>query len=98
MFIIIKDTILCPLYTYPHSYPQFSIITLLIIAFYRTNVFLWFLAQLKMFVRIGRIELPSYPWQGYILPLNHTRMNYIIVYEIHLATNCNDVYKRKLRI
>jgi len=24
-------------------------------------------------VRVGRIELPSYPWQGYILPLNYTR-------------------------
>ncbi len=25
------------------------------------------------FVRVGRIELPSRPWQGRILPLNHTR-------------------------
>ncbi len=24
-------------------------------------------------VRVGRIELPSYPWQGYVLPLNYTR-------------------------
>src|SRR5690606_31640734 len=24
-------------------------------------------------VRVGRIELPSHPWQGCILPLNHTR-------------------------
>ena len=24
-------------------------------------------------VRVGRIELPSRPWQGRILPLNHTR-------------------------
>ena len=25
-------------------------------------------------VRVGRIELPSRPWQGRILPLNHTRL------------------------
>ena len=25
------------------------------------------------FVRVGRIELPSHPWQGRVLPLNHTR-------------------------
>src|SRR3989338_7844087 len=25
-------------------------------------------------VRVGRIELPSHPWQGRILPLNHTRL------------------------
>ena len=24
-------------------------------------------------VRVGRIELPSHPWQGRVLPLNHTR-------------------------
>ena len=24
-------------------------------------------------VRVGRIELPSRPWQGRVLPLNHTR-------------------------
>lgn len=24
-------------------------------------------------VRVGRIELPSAPWQGAVLPLNHTR-------------------------
>lgn len=23
-------------------------------------------------VRVGRIELPSHPWQGCVLPLNHT--------------------------
>jgi hypothetical protein len=27
-----------------------------------------------LYVRIGRIELPSYPWQGHVLPLNHTRI------------------------
>ncbi len=26
-----------------------------------------------IFVRVGRIELPSHPWQGRVLPLNHTR-------------------------
>jgi hypothetical protein len=26
-------------------------------------------------VRVGRIELPSRPWQGRILPLNHTRIS-----------------------
>ena len=25
-------------------------------------------------VRVGRIELPSHPWQGRVLPLNHTRI------------------------
>ena len=24
-------------------------------------------------VRVGRIELPSWPWQGHVLPLNYTR-------------------------
>ena len=24
-------------------------------------------------MRVGRIELPSHPWQGRVLPLNHTR-------------------------
>lgn len=27
----------------------------------------------RFVVRVGRIELPSRPWQGRILPLNHTR-------------------------
>ena len=27
-------------------------------------------------MRRGRIELPSHPWQGRILPLNHTRYKY----------------------
>jgi hypothetical protein len=27
-----------------------------------------------MVVRVGRIELPSYRWQRYILPLNYTRI------------------------
>ena len=27
----------------------------------------------KLFVRIGRIELPTRPWQGRVLPLNHIR-------------------------
>ncbi len=28
---------------------------------------------LLFYVRIGRIELPSDPWQGSVLPLNYTR-------------------------
>lgn len=28
-------------------------------------------------VRIGRIELPTRPWQGRVLPLNHIRLRYI---------------------
>ncbi len=28
----------------------------------------------NFFVRVGRIELPSHPWQGRVLPLNHTRI------------------------
>ena len=27
------------------------------------------------FVRVGRIGLPSNPWQGLVLPLNYTRIN-----------------------
>ena len=27
-----------------------------------------------MWVRVGGIEPPSHPWQGCILPLNHTRI------------------------
>lgn len=29
-------------------------------------------------VRLGRIELPTNPWQGLILPLNHSRNLYFI--------------------
>ena len=29
--------------------------------------------MLFIFMRVGRIELPTHPWQGCILPLNHTR-------------------------
>ncbi len=32
-----------------------------------------------IFVRVGRIELPSRPWQGRILPLNHTRILYTFI-------------------
>jgi hypothetical protein len=35
--------------------------------FYRTN----------KFVRVGRIGLPSHPWQGRVLPLNHTRIKFL---------------------
>jgi hypothetical protein len=28
-----------------------------------------------LYVRVGRIELPSHPWQGRVLPLNHTRLS-----------------------
>jgi hypothetical protein len=35
---------------------------------------------LRLFVRIGRIELPSHPWQGRVLPLNHIRNNLRTVY------------------
>ena len=28
-------------------------------------------------VRAGRLELPSRPWQGRVLPLNHARITYI---------------------
>lgn len=27
-------------------------------------------------VRVGVIETPSHPWQGRVLPLNHTRIYY----------------------
>ena len=29
----------------------------------------------KNLVRPGRIELPSHPWQGRVLPLNHDRIH-----------------------
>ena len=35
---------------------------------------------LVIFVRVGRIELPSDPWQGPILPLNYTRDCHSIYY------------------
>ena len=31
-------------------------------------------AVFSLAVRAGRIELPSQPWQGRILPLNHARL------------------------
>ena len=31
-------------------------------------------------MRAGRIELPSHPWQGRVLPLNHTRNYLLTVY------------------
>ena len=34
----------------------------------------------KFGVRVGRIELPSHPWQGRVLPLNHTRNKSNITY------------------
>lgn len=30
-------------------------------------------------VRVGRIELPSHPWQGRVLPLNHTRKYFLSI-------------------
>jgi hypothetical protein len=30
-------------------------------------------------VRVARIELASHPWEGYILPLNHTRALMFII-------------------
>jgi hypothetical protein len=33
-------------------------------------------------VRLGRIELPSRPWQGRILPLNHSRNCVVIAYGV----------------
>lgn len=38
------------------------------------------LYNINVFVRIGRIELPSHPWQGRILPLNHIRRASFIVH------------------
>ena len=32
-------------------------------------------------VRVGRIELPSRPWQGRVLPLNHTRKLTLLQYQ-----------------
>lgn len=32
------------------------------------------------FVRIGRIELPTRPWQGRVLPLNHIRVGWMIAH------------------
>lgn len=29
-------------------------------------------------VRVGRIELPTDPWQGPVLPLNYTRIIWIV--------------------
>ena len=34
-----------------------------------------------VFVRLGRIELPSHPWQGRVLPLNHNRKIYNFVFK-----------------
>ena len=35
-----------------------------------------------VFVRVGVIETPSRPWQGRVLPLNHTRINLMRSYSI----------------
>lgn len=29
-------------------------------------------------MRLGRIELPSHPWQGRVLPLNHNRNIFVL--------------------
>ena len=39
-------------------------------------------------MRVGRIELPSRPWQGRILPLNHTR-------SYHLLKRIDSAFKRQ---
>ena len=44
-----------------------------IIAFVIFSIF--FPLCLKLLEQVSRIELPSQPWQGYILPLNHTCMH-----------------------
>ncbi len=44
-------------------------------------------------VRVGRIELPTRPWQGRILPLNHTRDLYIVMQ----ATLNIKIFYRSLR-
>ena len=46
--------------------------------------------KLSLKVRAGRIELPSRPWQGRVLPLNHARKSnhrhYTIKFlAVHLA-------------
>ena len=38
-------------------------------------------------MRVGRIELPSHPWQGRVLPLNHTRNVIIIRKNFFFTTN-----------
>jgi len=38
-------------------------------------------------VRVGRIELPSPPWQGGIIPLNYTRMTNEIEYTLTQFVN-----------
>jgi hypothetical protein len=47
-------------------------------------------------VRVGRIELPSYRWQRYILPLNYTRKFQLlkIRYENHATTAQSIAYCR----
>lgn len=32
------------------------------------------------FVRVGRIELPSHPWQGRVLPLNQHRIETLYMF------------------
>ena len=39
-----------------------------------------------LFVRAGRIELPSRPWQGRVLPLNHARN--ILLFLNYIASFC----------
>ena len=39
-------------------------------------------------VRVGRIELPSHPWQGRVLPLNHTRNFFYYRALWHFFYNC----------
>lgn len=33
------------------------------------------------FVRVAVIETASYPWEGHVLPLNHTRISEIIPHQ-----------------
>src|SRR3989338_11319082 len=55
---------------YQQSYPQFSTKCL----YYEDKV------KDTLLVRPGRIELPSHPWQGRVLPLNHDRAEKMLVY------------------
>ena len=40
-------------------------------------------------VRVGRIELPTQPWQGRVLPLNHTRN---FVFKLYTIFNTYTIY------
>ena len=66
--LVLKDKfLLCPLYTYQQTYPHSSVKSLYVEVLGKN------ITDKQLMVRPGRIELPSHPWQGRVLPLNHDR-------------------------